>query len=176
MNEIKPIKRFDDYFVDTDGNIYSMKSGKLIKLKPYIDTKGKYLMIRLIRNDGVRKSLLLHRIVAEAFIPNPNNLPEVNHKDKDTKNPKAENLEWCTRKYNLKYSHITDSPIKNYNPCKLYKGDNVVGNFKSILDAVRYAGKYYGAKEKQLERNLQTRDIKIIPEKQGRKNKASLEV
>ena len=114
MKEIlKEIKEYKNYYISNLGNVYSTKSGKLIKLTPYIDSKGNYLMIRLIRNDGIRKSLLIHRLVAEHFIPNPLKLPEVNHKDKNTKNPKVDNLEWCTRKENLYDSYSTMSPVKN---------------------------------------------------------------
>jgi len=55
-------------------------------------------------NNGVKKQLLsVHRIVATAFIPNPNKLPEVNHKDETRDNNHVGNLEWCTRKYNINY-------------------------------------------------------------------------
>ena len=50
-----------------------------------------------------RKVHLIHRLVAEAFIDNPNNLPQVNHKDEDIKNNNVDNLEWCTAKYNANY-------------------------------------------------------------------------
>lgn len=73
-----------------------------IVLKPgYRD--GGYRMVVLFR-DGVGKSVSVHRLVAEAFIPNPDNLPEVNHKDENPANNRVENLEWCTRQYNIEYS------------------------------------------------------------------------
>ena len=53
--------------------------------------------------DGQYKSKYVHRLVAEAFIPNPNNSPVVNHKDEDGTNNKVENLEWCTNQYNANY-------------------------------------------------------------------------
>ena len=61
-----------------------------------------YLQITLHKN-GEHKNFLVHRLVANAFIPNPKNLPEVNHKDEDKTNCNADNLEWCTRKYNINY-------------------------------------------------------------------------
>ena len=60
----------------------------------------------MIYKDGKRKSFLVHRLVAEAFIPNPNNFPEVNHKDEDKSNNCANNLEWCDRQYNNSYGTI----------------------------------------------------------------------
>lgn len=57
-----------------------------------------------LSKDGVSKSYSVHRLVAQAFIPNPGNLPEVNHKDENTLNNRVDNLEWCTRQYNIEYS------------------------------------------------------------------------
>lgn len=95
----KAISGFEGlYWVTKNGDIINA-DGKT--LKPYDNGYG-YLMVDLKRN-GVRKHARIHRIVAEAFIPNPNNLPEVNHKDENTHNNAANNLEWCTSSYNKTY-------------------------------------------------------------------------
>lgn len=72
-------------------------------LKQYILKKGNYLRIGL-RKNGKRKFYLVHRLVAEAFIPNPNNLPQVNHKDENTSNNCISNLEYCDVLYNNNYA------------------------------------------------------------------------
>ena len=64
--------------------------------------KGGYESISLYK-DYKSKSFKVHRLVAEAFVPNPNNLPFVNHIDEDKVNNMVENLEWCTRQYNNNY-------------------------------------------------------------------------
>lgn len=63
---------------------------------------GNYLCVTLSKNGRMKKKLV-HRLVASAFIPNPENLPEINHKDEDKTNNKADNLEWCDRRYNNLY-------------------------------------------------------------------------
>lgn len=75
------------------------KNGKC--LKPYPNKKG-YLQVDLT-NNGKRKCCRIHRLVAKAFIPNPNNLEEVNHKDENKTNNMVTNLEWCTSEYNANY-------------------------------------------------------------------------
>ena len=72
-------------------------------IKP-IKNKDGY-MKTFLSKDGKVKTLATHRLVAEAFIPNPDGFSEVNHKDEDKTNNCADNLEWCTRKYNARYSH-----------------------------------------------------------------------
>lgn len=75
-------------------------SGKV--LKPVFDGRGLYQQVSLSK-EGVSKKFLIHRLVASAFIPNPNGLPEVNHKDENKTNNAIENLEWCDHIYNNSY-------------------------------------------------------------------------
>ena len=70
--------------------------------KPRNTGKG-YLAVNLYK-DGKAKNYKIHRLVAQAFLPNPYNLPEVNHIDEDKYNNCVENLEWCTSQYNIEYS------------------------------------------------------------------------
>lgn len=109
---LKEIPGYDGYSISPNGDVFSNKRGHLRKLKPFLDGRGKYLLIGLIGNDGRRRKVLVHRLVAICYIPNPNKLPEVNHKDKNTQNPSMKNLEWCTRKDNLRDSYTTMSPVR----------------------------------------------------------------
>ncbi len=70
-------------------------------LKQSKDDRG-YLMISLHKNNKHR-TVKVHKLVANAFIPNPLNLPQVNHKDEEKLNNSIDNLEWCTNKYNCNY-------------------------------------------------------------------------
>ena len=67
------------------------------------DNGKRYLYTDLYNYEGKRKRYYIHRLVAQAFIPNPNNYPVINHKDNDAHNNKLDNLEWCTQEYNCNY-------------------------------------------------------------------------
>jgi len=98
--EWKPINGFDGYYISSFGRVWSDKQ-KCRFMKPHSTGNG-YLMVSLyIKNKQHPK--LVHRLVAEAFIPNPNKFPQVNHKDETKDNNRADNLEWCTSKYNNNY-------------------------------------------------------------------------
>lgn len=88
-------------------------------IKPYITRFG-YLRVNLYEN-GKRKNFHVHRLVALAFIPNPNNLPQVNHKDGNKHNNCFDNLEWCNQSENLKHAYKMGLMVAKLNNSKLSK-------------------------------------------------------
>ena len=90
-----------DYAVTIDGDVISIKSNK--SLRSHDNGHGYKTVCLCI--DGKPKTYYVHRLVASAFVENPNDYPEVNHIDEDRGNNRAENLEWCTSKYNKNYGH-----------------------------------------------------------------------
>ena len=98
----KPVVGYENlYEVSNIGGVRSVRDGVIKILTPRVNEKG-YLRINLCKN-GKMKSYYVHRLVAEAFIPNPHNLPCINHIDENPLNPVSSNLEWCTYKYNNNY-------------------------------------------------------------------------
>lgn len=91
------------YQVSNLGRVKSLKNrhGKVQLLKAKIKKNG-YCEVALFKN-GKYKFCLVHRLVAIHFIPNPNNYPEINHKDENPLNNCVDNLEWCSRQYNINY-------------------------------------------------------------------------
>lgn len=101
---MKEIEINKDYFVDEYGNVYSNKKNKLKQLKPIL-TKYGYYEVHLYGE--ISKRCKIHRLVAEAFIPNSENKPEINHIDGNKLNNNVSNLEWCTTKENMKHARDT---------------------------------------------------------------------
>ena len=114
---IRPVKGYEGYYeVDNTGRVFgvdrviSVRNGETEynahirgkELSQHKHTNG-YMMVNLTK-DGKCKSVRVHRLVAEAFLPNENNLPVVNHKDENRTNNRVENLEWCTQRYNFMYN------------------------------------------------------------------------
>lgn len=100
MNEVgKEIKEAPDYEVSNLGRVRN-KEKRILK---FSKSHGYYHIVFSIK--GKQLTRTIHRLVAEAFIPNPNNYPCVNHKDEVRTNNKVDNLEWCTYEYNLNYGN-----------------------------------------------------------------------
>lgn len=107
----KDIKGYEGlYQVSDKGRVWSVRKQKIIKAS---ENSCGYMKITLIAKNGKKKEERIHRLVAIAFIPNPNNYPQVNHKDEDKTNNCVENLEWCTARYNTLYSSYKGSGENN---------------------------------------------------------------
>ena len=89
------------YSISVDGQVYSHRSQKFLKSRAQ---NSGYQLVHLCL-DGDRKGVTVHRLVAQAFVPNPGNKQEVNHKDGDKSNNHASNLEWSTHSENLSHAH-----------------------------------------------------------------------
>lgn len=96
---------FDGYLVSADGDVISLK-GKTPRLLSQVTVNG-YKMV-IMYNDGKAHLEYVHRLVAELFIDNPNNYNEINHIDENKANNNVNNLEWCTREYNINYGTRTE--------------------------------------------------------------------
>lgn len=105
MKEWKPVVGYEDYYlVSNEADVFSLRNNRLIKVS---DRGNGYYAVELNVN-GKAKKESIHRLVAKAFIPNPDNLPFINHKDENPANNHADNLEWCTPKYNQNYGTIKE--------------------------------------------------------------------
>lgn len=133
------------YYVTENGEVFSSQQGKLKVLKSSVDT-SKYHRINLRCDNGKLKKCLVHRLVAICYIPNPDNLPEVNHKNGDKLDNRVCNLEWVTRHQNQQHA------FKNNLNTNL--GSN---NGKAILNEKQAVEAYKALLEGQLEKDIAIR-------------------
>lgn len=96
----------DRFLISDEGQVFSKKSKRYLKL--CLNKKG-YLALstRLEGRNGPAVCFRVHRLVAETYLSNPENLPEVNHKDGNKQNNNVSNLEWCTSRQNMQHAYIT---------------------------------------------------------------------
>lgn len=109
-------RSLDRWVKGPNGSVRLCK-GKILKPKT---TKDGYLRVGL-RKNGKKKMFLVHRLVVEAFLPNPNNLPCVNHKDENKQNNSVNNLEWCSYSYNINFGTRNERMAKKNTNGKLSK-------------------------------------------------------
>lgn len=152
------IEGYEDYFVDIYSNIVSKPKlcgekfiNKYLIMKTKINRYG-YEEVTLVNNKGDKHTFLVHRLVAKAFIPNPDNLPVVNHKNGIKTDNRIENLEWCTYSENTRHAYENNingfadkvnANIEKINSCARYKKiilikDNVQYEFDSISKASKF--------------------------------------
>ena len=138
-----------NYLVYTDGKVFSKYKGDFIKQK--INRDG-YVKVYIVMCK-IRKCVLVHRLVAKAFIPNPNNLEFVDHKDRDKTNNNVDNLRWCTRRDN----NCNRSKQKNNTSGHTGINQNEWGNWK----ATYRLGKDQNGKRIQKSKTFKTKEEAI---------------
>lgn len=155
IEEFKILPKFPRYRIYNDGRVYTLIYNKF--LRPFKNRDG-YCCYTLFGVDGVPRGIKAHRLVAMAFVPNPNKLPEVNHKDGNKGNNYYANLEWCTHSQNIK--HAWDNSLIKNTPERVQKIKDanlnregemnptskpvILLNSGEIFESMRLAGKHIG--------------------------------
>ena len=166
IEEWRPIEGYEGlYEVSNTGRVRSLdmyvkgKGYRLHKGKVLSPAKNKngYLKVNLHCN-GKRKTITVHRLVAEAFIPNSDNLTQVNHRDEDKTNNNVENLEWCDVKYNLSYGTARirerDTKIQKGLCTGLSRKEYRKQYVENNRDKIREINRRYYLKRKMIQNNV----------------------
>jgi len=129
-----------NHFTQTKCGSAKMSPGRILSQNRASD----YCTVTLCK-DGIRNTRAVHRIVATAFIDNPNGLPCVNHKDENKRNNASSNLEWCDRSYNVNYGTALEraKPKMAYakkKPVAQYLHGELIATYKSLNDASSISG------------------------------------
>ncbi len=140
------------YSISESGEVYSHINNKFLK---HNISKNGYATVQLFKNK-IGKRLLVHRLVAKTFIPNVQNLPQINHIDENKLNNNVSNLEWCTPKYNMNYGIGSKTRHSKIDYSKEIYKINAVKNGKKVSKSViqiknnKIIAKFESAKEASL--------------------------
>lgn len=127
---------YPGYEVREDGKIRNINTKR--EIATHLDKYG-YQAVAIYRNGKQRKPKV-HRLIAEVFVPNPNGYSQINHKDEDKTNNRAENLEWCTPAYNSQYGTRTERSAANHRRRVVACKDDERIEFESIKEAALWLG------------------------------------
>jgi len=144
ISQIPGLEEYANYKVSTFGNVFSFRTHR--NMKPYITNRG-YPRVDLCAKGSV-KHFSVHRLVALAFISNPDNLPEVDHKNGITSDNRVDNLRWACRSSNGKNQHMAHSktghqgiyltPNNTYRVCYFVNKKRIRKNLKTLEEAVEF--------------------------------------
>lgn len=139
---------YSSYRVTKSGRVFSYRQGNILKpLSTVLDSSG-YPIVKLYDNTNKKRTIAVHRLIADTFIPNPDNLECINHKDEVKTNNSIDNLEWCTKSYNNCYNDKAVKiglKLRESNPNKkavnqLDENGIVVNTYQSVREAARNLG------------------------------------
>lgn len=139
--ELYEIPGYNRYLASKDGRVFSKNYNHTSKIAPLtgkVDKDG-YVELLIRTNDGKRKYIRKHILIALAFISNPDNLPQVNHKNGNVADCDANNLEWCTQSDNIKHSHRQLGWSKSM-PILQMKDGKIINRFTSPYEAEEVTG------------------------------------
>jgi len=123
---IKTIPGYPMYMATDDGKIYSLSSKKFLK---QTISKFGYARVTLYKGNGEKHKIMVHRLVAIAFLHNPDSLPQVNHINENRLDNRVKNLEWCSASYNINYGNRNYAVSKKM---QLYKEKTTAKRIKQI--------------------------------------------
>lgn len=137
MKNIKINNISTSYFITEDGKCYNQNTGKY--LKGQVGSKNGYLSYNLTLPDGTKKRYYAHRLVAETFLENIENKPQVNHIDGNKLNNNVDNLEWVTQKENQQ--HAIEKELRSFQHVFCFDKDKkLVAEYKSVTEAAKAVG------------------------------------
>lgn len=150
------IKDFPNYIITDTGDVYSIV-GHIKKIKPY-NSRG-YLRVTLSKNN-VNTHKSVHRLVAEAFIPNPGNKPQVNHKNGIKTDNRVENLEFCTASENTKHAFDVLGRKANKPWLNKFGKDNYLSKLVLQIQDGKIIAEFYGTQEAERKTNIKSSNIR----------------
>lgn len=150
MYQEKIIADYPAYKITNDGRVLTCFKPKTSiitdtwrELKQVYDKSCGYMIVTLCKGDNQgRQNKRVHRLMMEAFVPNPNNYPQINHIDGNKLNNILENLEWCTAKHNTQHSWALgmSKPVNEKSVIQLDDDFNFIAEYISLHEAGRQTG------------------------------------
>ena len=147
----KKIKNFEDYTITEDARVISYKFKKPREIAQWVGSNGRYKYVTLSMHNK-QYNLLVHRLVAMAFVEGHEEGLVVHHIDGDTFKNEYTNLEWRTQQENIHESYSKMSQVRNKRKTQLYYNGEFIKEFESVKAAIRFAAKEYNVSPSSLEK------------------------